>query len=361
MSSLIRAGVVGLGRSGWELHLETISKMREYQVTAVCDQSPQRLARATATFGTRPHASWQSLLADSEVDLVVVAVPGNLHAPIALAALEAGKHVIVEKPMANTLAEADEMLVVARRTGRMLTVFHNRRWDRDYRMVKSLVRTGELGELLTVDCRVMSFGSTWPTYGVAEFKPSWWVQAAYGGGFLADWGPHLVDQCLDLLDAWPTRVVAELRRCLWSKEVDDYFQIRMAFDAGLLVTVEGSNNARIALPRWFVVGTEATLISGSGFGHWAEMRLARGMDQVTTEAVPRRTGDVGISDGRHVADEPNRLFYEDLAEALARGRTPAVSAARARDVIALLDAARQSSELGQTVVAPAPMDTYAQA
>jgi scyllo-inositol 2-dehydrogenase (NADP+) len=358
MDNTIAVGVIGLGRSGRELHLEPLSKMPPYRVSAVCDQSAELLARAAKEFGVRPHAAWEALLADPEVDLAVVAVPGNLHAPVAIAALEAGKHVVVEKPMANTLAEADGMLAAARRTGRLLTVFHNRRWDPDYRMLKSLIERGEFGELLTIDSRVMSFGREWPSYGVPEFNPTWRTQAAYGGGFLADWGPHLVDQVLDLVGDWPVRVVAELRSCLWSKEVDDYFNVRLAFSSGLLVTLEGSNNARIPLPRWFVVGSEATLMSGSGFGHWTEMQLSRGREELTTEVVPCHQEAGNVSQEFDVADDLSYLFYRDLAEAFADGRPPAISAARARDVIALLEAARRSSELALAVAPPAAADVY---
>jgi len=358
VSNVIRVGVIGLGRSGWELHAKPLHGLPGYRVGAVCDASAPRLARAAAEFGARPYAEPEALIEDRDVALVVVAVPGSLHASLAIAALEAGKHVVVEKPMATTLAEADEMLAAAERTGRLLTVFHNRRWDPDYRMLRSLVERGEFGELLTIDSRVMSFGPEWPSYGVPEFNPRWRTQAAYGGGFLADWGPHLVDQVLDLVGEWPTKVVAELRSCLWSEEVDDYFNVRLAFPSGLLVTLEGSNNARIPLPRWFVVGSEATLISGSAFGHWTEMELRRGMDELTREVVPCYGEDANVSQEFDVADDLSHLFYRDLAEALTGSREPAVSAERSRDVVAILDAARHSSETAQTVTPDSPLASY---
>jgi len=358
MDNTITIGVIGLGRSGWELHAKPLHGLPGYRVGAVCDASAPRLARAAEEFGARPYAAPQALIEDRDVALVVVAVPGSLHASLAIAALESGKHVVVEKPMANTLAEADEMLAAARTSGRTLTVFHNRRWDPDYRMLKSLVERGELGGLLTIDSRVMSFGPEWPSYGVPDFNPRWRTQAAYGGGFLADWGPHLVDQVLDLVGEWPTKVVAELRSCLWSEEVDDFFNVRMAFPSGLLVTLEGSNNARIPLPRWFVVGSEATLISGSAFGHWTEMELRRGMDELTREVVPCYGEDANVSQEFDVADDLSHFFYRDLAEALTGSREPAVSAERSRDVVAILDAARHSSETAQTVTPDSPLASY---
>jgi scyllo-inositol 2-dehydrogenase (NADP+) len=318
-------------------------------VVAVCDQSQDRLRKAAETFSARPYGDPQKLIADPEVQLVVVAVPGKLHTPLTIAALEAGKHVVVEKPMSTTLAEADEMLAAAERSGRILTVFHNRRWDRDYQMVKKLVHDKLLGELLTLESRVMTYGPEWATYGVPEFDPSWRTKAAFGGGFLADWGPHLVEQCLDLTGEWPANLTCQLRSQLWATEVEDYFNIRLTFPSGLLVTLEGSNNARIPLPRWFLVGRSGTLIADGAWGHWTDMRIRTTLSEVTMELTPQ---DIGPSSGTRnmdVGEELSACFYNDLAEAIRTGRSPAISAQRARQVMAILEAARQSSKSGQTI------------
>ena len=308
--------------------------------------------------GARTFGDAQELIADAEVDLVVVAVPGKLHCPLTVAALEAGKHVVVEKPMADTLAEAEEMLAAAESSGRTLTVFHNRRWDRDYQLLKTLVRRGELGELLTIDSRVMTYGPEWTSYGVPEFNPTWRIQAAYGGGFMADWGPHLIEQCLDLTGEWPVSVTCQLRSHLWATEVEDYFNIRLGLPSGLMITLEGSNNARLPLPRWFVVGREGTLVADGAWGRWTEMRIRRSMGDVTVDLMPQ---DVGPSSGARdydVGDELSDAFYSDLGEALSTGRPPAITARRGRDVMAILEAARRSSETGQTVKPQCPKDSY---
>jgi predicted dehydrogenase len=292
------------------------------------------------------------LFADKDVDLVVVAVPGQLHTPLTIAALDAGKDVVVEKPMANTLADADLMVAAADRTGRLLTVFHNRRWDRDYELVKNLVKAGELGELLTLDSRVMTYGPEWASYGVAEFNPKWRTQAAYGGGFLTDWGPHLVYQCLEIVGEWPATVTCQLRSHLWATEVDDYFNVRLSFPSGLLATLEGSNNARIPLPRWFVVGRGGTLLAEGAWGRWTDMHIRRAAGNIVMDIVPQGVGPSSGSRGMDVGDELSACFYNDLAEAFAQKRQPAITAARARDIIAILETARRSHETRTTVAAP---------
>jgi len=346
---MITVGIIGMGRSGWELHATHLQTIPGYRVVAVCDQSETRLAKAAETFHARPYGDGLSLIADPEVQLVVVAVPGQLHKPLTIAALEAGKHVVVEKPMAVTLADAEEMCAAAERTGRVLTVFHNRRWDRDYLMVKALVQGGVLGELLTLDSRVMTYGPAWATYGVPEFDPAWRTKAAYGGGFMADWAPHLLEQTLDLTGEWPASVTCQLRSHLWATEVEDYFYLRLTFSSGLLVTLEGSNNARIPLPRWFVVGREGTLVADGAWGRWTDMRIRNTTTGMTMDLVPQ---DVGPSSGGRaydVGEELSAFFYGDLAEALATGRPPAINAQRGRDVMAILEAARHSNATGQTV------------
>ena len=355
---MVKVGIIGLGRSGWELHAEPLSKMAGYRVVAVCDQAQGRLEQLAPKADARPYRDPKKLIADAEVELVVVAVPGSLHTSLTVAALGAGKHVVVEKPMANTLAEAEEMLAAAEAAGRTLTVFHNRRWDRDYQLLKALVRQGELGELLTLDSRVMTYGPEWTSYGVPDFNPTWRIQAAFGGGFLADWGPHLVEQCLDLVGEWPVRVTCQLRSHLWATEVDDYFNLRLEMPSGLLVTLEGSNNARLPLPRWFVVGTQGTLVADGAWGRWTDMRIRRSAGDVTVDLVPQGVSASSGTRDYDVGEELSAQFYRDLSEALSSGRAPAITAQRGRDVLAILEAARRSHAAGQTVQPAAPRGQY---
>ena len=346
---MINVGIIGMGRSGWELHATHLQHIPGYRLVAACDRSQTRRDEAAEVFGIRPHADARDLISDADIDLVVVSVPGHLHAPLTIAALEAGKHVVVEKPMSVTLAEADEMLATAERTGRLLAVFHNRRWDRDYLMLKSLVERGVLGDLLTIDSRVMTYGPAWATYGVPEFDPQWRIKAAYGGGFMSDWAPHLLEQVLDLTGEWPESVMCQLRSHVWATEVEDYFFLRLLFPSGLVVSLEGSNNARIPLPRWFVVGREGTLVADGAWGHWTDMRIRTSVADMTMDMVPQDAGPSSGTRDYDVGEELSAYFYGDLAEALESGRPPAISAQRGRNVMAILEAARLSSESGQAV------------
>jgi scyllo-inositol 2-dehydrogenase (NADP+) len=350
---MIRVGIVGMGRSGCELHAKPLLTQDGYQVVAAADPSPARRAEAERLFAVRTFGLPEELVASPDVDLVVVASPSSLHRATTVAALEAGKHVVVEKPMATSLADADAMLEAASRSRGVLTAFHNRRFDRDYQMVKRIVRDGHLGGLLNVASRVMTYGPEWANYGVPEFDPQWRTKAAHGGGFLADWGPHLVEQVLDLTGEWPVKVSAQLRGQLWATEVEDYFDVRLTFPSGLVATLEGSNNSRIPMPRWLVVGREGTLVAEGRWGEWTSMRVSTQVAGAAADILPQDVGPSSGSRNLDVGEELSAQFYTDLRQAIETGRPPAITAARARDVVALLEAARESHALQQTVEAPA--------
>ncbi len=129
----IRVGIAGLGRSGWDIHARTIREMPEqFQIVAVADDLAHRCAEAIAATGCRACSSLEKLFSDDEAEVIVVATPSFLHSEHAIAAMRAGKHVVCEKPMALTTADADRMIAVANETGRMLIPFHNRfpaQWD----------------------------------------------------------------------------------------------------------------------------------------------------------------------------------------------------------------------------------------
>jgi predicted dehydrogenase len=348
---MINVGVVGLGQSGWHQHAASLHTFPDYWLVAVCDRSPVLRERAAGAFSVRTYAEAGQLCADPEVEVVVVATPNNLHAEQAMAAMEAGKDVVVEKPMSVTLAEADEMVATARRTGRVLTVFHNRRWDRDFLMVEALKRRKVLGDILTLDSRIYMAGDlwgVWSSYGVPEFRPQWRTESAYGGGYLADWGPHMVEQVLRLAGEMPVSVAADLRGDLWTDEVDDYFNMRLAFPSGLTATMEASNNGRIPPPRWYVVGTQGTLIARGEFDRWADMRVRAEMDGITVELEPR---DLGVAGARKYGTgvDLSDHYYADLADALSSGRPPTITAEHARNVMVVLDAARRSDTSGETI------------
>ena len=355
---MINIGIIGAGRSGWELHAQRLQNLKGYRLVAMCDSTPARLQRVAANFNVKTYSDAGSLFADAGIDVVVVATPNSMHMKHAIAALQAGKHVVVEKPMAISVAEADAMLAAAERAGRLLVPFHNRHWDTDYQIVREIARKGILGDLLTVESRVMTYTPEWITYGAPEWNPAWRIQAAYGGGMLNDWGPHQMEQILDLLDEYPSSVRCDTRRDLWAVEVDDYFSLRLYMPSGRTATVEASNNARVSPPRWFIVGSEGSLASEGGWSNWSKVHVCRAVSGVAMDMVPQGGAATGSGRDMGVADSLSDIFYGDLAEVLATGRPPTVPAERSRDAIAILQAARESSITGQNVTQVTARGTY---
>jgi predicted dehydrogenase len=211
------------------------------------------------------------------------------------------------------------------------------------------VQQDVLGELLTLDSRVMTYGPEWTTYGVPEFDPQWRIHKAYGGGFLTDWGPHLIEQLLDLTGQWPDTVACQLRNQLWATEVEDYFHMRLTFASGLVVTLEGTNNALIPLPRWFVVGRKGTLTANGTWGKWTEMCVRGAEAENRADLLSREDGPSSGGRNYDVGEELSACFYGDLAAALADGREPAISAKRAREVMVILEAARAAHAENTTI------------
>ncbi|MDB5327900.1 MAG: oxidoreductase domain protein, partial [Phycisphaerales bacterium] len=136
----VRVGIAGLGRSGWGIHAEAIAQQpTRFQLVAVTDDQALRRAEAVARFGCTAHCDIGQLVRDPNVELVVIATPNHMHAEHAIAAMNAGKDVLCEKPMAASPAEADAMIDAARRNGRTLTVFNNRRFDPHFLKVREIV------------------------------------------------------------------------------------------------------------------------------------------------------------------------------------------------------------------------------
>jgi predicted dehydrogenase len=213
----IAVAVAGLGRSGWNMHVKTLRGLGErYRVTAVMDPDAERREEAQRELKCRSYATLEELGADGEVELVVVATPNRLHAEHAVALMEAGKHVVVEKPMALAVADADRMIAASERTGRHLLPFQNRRYEAHFEKVKSIIDSGVLGQIVLIRMCAHGFSRRWDWQTVREL----------GGGQLNNWGPHLIDHALQLFGVDEPEVFADLRSTpLSSGDAEDHVKL----------------------------------------------------------------------------------------------------------------------------------------
>ncbi len=261
----INVGIVGLGRSGWDIHARTLEKLGSlYRVAAVVDGRSERREEAVQRFNCRAYAELPELLVDSSAELVVIATPSHLHPQHAIEAFRHRKHVISEKPMAPTVAEADRMIEASEQAGRVLTVFNNMRYVRDFQKVREVIASGKLGRIVQIKINLHRFSRRW----------DWQTLRQFGGGALLNAGAHLVDLAMQFLgDVEPT-VTADLQRTLTSGDAEDHATIFLRAPGAPSITVEITNAAAYPQEMWHVMGTAGGLHGSSDELHWKWLDLA---------------------------------------------------------------------------------------
>jgi len=240
--------IVGYGGMG-SYHTQLIDPVDQIQVTGVYDIVPYRMELAAAA-GFKSYESLDAVLADETIDVVLVVTPNDVHKEISIKALQAGKHVICEKPVTLTSADLRDIVEAAKQAERVFTVHQNRRWDEDFLIVKHIAQTKRIGEIFRVESRVQ---------GANGIPGDWRQLKAYGGGMLFDWGVHLLDQLLLLTDSKIDSVAAEFSTILGT-EVDDGFTAHIRFKDELTAVIEVGTTNYVTLPRWYVKGTEGTAV-----------------------------------------------------------------------------------------------------
>lgn len=351
MADVLGIGIIGFGRIGAE-HAAWIAAAGggggggggrdSARVACVADPTGARRERARAA-GLDVVADVEELLRRDDVSAVLVASPPSMHFDHAVAALQAGRHVIVEKPMTLDYPTARRLAEEAERRGRVISVFHNRRWDVDFLTLSAAVAAGTFGRVINVESRLGQWASC---VGPAarEYRPNWRNEKSFGGGGLFDWGSHFVDQAWRLLRPdRPTHVFAQLRGNVWSGDCDDFARVCLNFASGATALVEINTTTTRPLPRWHVDGTAGSADSPASASFdtraWAQFTFtaADGATHPLPTAAPGLT-EVEI--------------WQQFAAACRGIGRPAVEVASVLPTMALLDAARQSSESGQSVALP---------
>ncbi len=243
-----KIAVIGYGGQGaW--HCGQILKSDVCTLAGTYDIREVR-RNAAAANGIHVYESNEALLADPEVDAVVIATPNDFHEPLVIAGLEAGKHVICEKPVEMSVASVDRMIAAAKKAGKLFTVHHNRRWDVDFLAMKQLAASGEIGKVLCLESRV---------HGSRGIPSDWRGEKEHGGGMILDWGIHLIDQVLQIFKQKIVRLYCTCSH-ITNNEVDDGFKLEMYFDGDLSVHVEVGTSNFIGLPRFYMIGRDGAAL-----------------------------------------------------------------------------------------------------
>lgn len=336
MQPVHNVALVGYGYAGKTFHAPLIAAEPRLRLAAVVSRDATKVH---ADFpGMRVEPDIAAVLADPAIDLVVIATPNDSHAPLAHAAIDSGKAVVVDKPLALTLTQARAIADHAAQRGTMLSVFHNRRWDGDFLTVRRLIGAGQIG-------RVAHFESHFDRFR-PQVRNRWRENPGPGSGVWADLGPHLVDQALCLFGR-PDRVMASLgtlregaRTDDWAHVVLEYPHLRCVLHAGMLVaggwarfTVHGTTGSIVSHG---LDPQEAQLASGLRPGRENWGRIAARLDLF---------GADGEAETLEVDAGDYPQFYGRMAAALAGGPPP-VELAEALCVMEVVEAAAVAAQSG---------------
>ncbi|HDR2487409.1 TPA: oxidoreductase [Enterobacter ludwigii] len=248
MSDSIRVGLIGYGYASKTFHAPLIA-----------GTPGMALAAVSSSDATKVHADWPSvpvvsepkhLFNDPNIDLIVIPTPNDTHFPLAKAALEAGKHVIVDKPFTVTLSQARELDALAKSFGRVLSVFHNRRWDSDFLTVKALLNEGTLGEILFFESHFDRFRP--------QVRNRWREQAGPGSGIWYDLAPHLLDQAVNFFGL-PVSMTVDLAQLRPGAQTTDYFHAVLSYPQRRIV-LHGTMVAAAESARYILHGTRGSFV-----------------------------------------------------------------------------------------------------
>ena len=324
-------------------HLQRITEDTGLKVTGVYDINPEK-TRIPQTKGLKIFSSFDEVLADAGTDIVLLAVPNNFHKPMAITAMKAGKHVISEKPVALNSAELEEMMAAAEETGRVFSVHQNRRWDRDFCIVRKAIGDNLIGRPFYIESRVQ---------GSNGVPGDWRCVKEAGGGMLLDWGVHLIDQMLFMVKSPVVSVFSHLLSVRFP-DVDDNFKVLLRFENGLSALVEVDTYCLDPLPRWHVSGDAGTLVvsdwaCNGGITRVKESTMRWEPGIVYTAAGPTRTMAPRPLETIEKIPLPQvetdeKDYYRNFAAAVTEGTGLFVKPAECLRVMNVIDAVFESAE-----------------
>jgi predicted dehydrogenase len=342
-----RVAVIGYGgMGGW--HTRYLIKSDVAELAGIYDIKEARRKLAEEN-GIYAYSTLDELLADSTVSLVVIATPNELHKPLAIEAMAAGKNVISEKPVALSSVELQEMIDASKKYGRLFTVHQNRRWDCDYLMMKQVYASGDLGEVTSVESRI---------HGSRGIPGDWRGKREHGGGMILDWGVHLIDQMLGIV--YDKKIERIYCRCnhITNYEVDDGFRLELYFENSLTALIEVGTSNFIAMPRFYMTGTNGSAI----INDWREdcrVVCCKNWDEkdvipVVTAAGLTKTmaprDEKTISESIiHRPESDVHDFYRNVVRAIDGKEKQIVTHEQLMRVMKIMEAAFESDRLGRPV------------
>jgi scyllo-inositol 2-dehydrogenase (NADP+) len=342
----LKTGVVGYGKSAKVFHIPFLSTMDEFEITAVLERHSEESKKQLP--GIRVAKSIEELIGADDTELIVITTPNDTHFEYASKALKAGKNVVLEKPFTITSADAEELIRIANNSGKVLSVYQNRRYVSDFLTMRELLEQNMLGD-------IHEFNATYDRFRPQAVPGAWRETNMPGAGILYDLGPHIIDQALTLFGN-PEAITADVRRQRSFTKADDYFNIwlhygflKVILHSGMLVREQG--------PRYMIHGTLGSFIKYGEDPQEEKLRAGElplgdtwGLEpessygilhteingQVVRKTVPSKKGDYG-------------LYYKNIYETIVNGAPLKEKPEHGYNTIRIVELALESSAQKKTL------------
>ena len=340
----IKTAIIGFGLSGSKFHAPFIQDMKEFELSAIVVREPERIR---SQVGDVPvFDSIEKALEElPEIELVIISTPTPTHYALAKTAIMAGKHLIVEKPFVVTVEEGDELIALAKEHNTVLSVYQNRRWDGDYLTVKSLIDSGKLGTVHTIEMN-------WDRYR-KEVRDRWKEADIAGGGVFYDIAPHMLDQALYLWGE-PYAIYGNMQKQREGAKATDYFHVVLEYEQGSIL-IRGGTLVAAQTPRFAIHGSEGSYII---CGHDPqEAQLQAGIMPNDEEYGKQDENRVSIFVKPDGTKEKIRVekgnyadYFKQVADAIRNGGGVPVTGEEGLAVIRLIEAGIESAKEKKIVI-----------
>ena len=346
---VIRVGIIGQGRSGYDIHARHLVNDRKYKIVAVAEPLADRRKQAEEEFGADTYEDCRDLLARDDLDLVVNATPSHLHVPITLAAFKAGHHVLCEKPLARRASEVDRLIRASEKAGKLLAIFQQSRFAPYFVKVRSLIDSGVFGRVVMIRIAFNGFGRRW----------DWQTLQEYHGGNLLNTGPHPLDQALQLFGPGKPKVTCLMDRANTFGDAEDHVKLILSGEGRPTIDLEISSCCPYPTYTYQVYGTRGGLTGSTSQITWKTFNPRTAPKQrLIREPLPdhaycreelkwtERTWTV--PKGRsNLFGTMAQQFYRHLYKTLTEGAPLVITPEQVRQQIAVIEEAHRQNPLSR--------------
>ena len=337
-----QCAIIGYGTTytwGW-MHAQWIKAVEDLNLVAICDMNPTCAEKAKNDFPeVDTYIDMHEMLDRDDIDMVSVVTPHNTHTTIVTECLNAGKHVVVDKPMCIRVAEATEMIETAKKVDRTLAVFHNRRHDGNVRAIKEVIEQGKIGDVFHIELSACGYG-----------RPGdWWrSQKEISGGALYDWGSHAIDWVLHIIPSKMAQVTGFFHKLVWHDvSNEDGARAIILFENGAVADITQSSIAYIGKPLWHILGTKGAIVDTGKDAIKGYIKDLIGPPGGSFKMVTSE-GETEVK----YKESDWITYYVDMANHLLRGAPVPVSGENGRRVITVLETAEKSAKSGRSEDVP---------